>query len=57
MIRISFRVWIKEHRDELDTYIRRACPNIHYLNDDERLLWILNDEGLYNWVRSEGVKV
>jgi hypothetical protein len=57
MIRISFRVWIREHREELDTYIRRACPNIPRLNDDERLLWILNDEGLYNWVRSEGVKV
>ena len=22
-------------------------------NDDERRNWVLNDEGLYNWMRSE----
>ena len=27
------------------------------LNDRERRLWILNDEGLYNWARQEGVKI
>lgn len=27
------------------------------LNDRERRLWILNDEGLYNWARSEGVRI
>lgn len=27
------------------------------LNDSERRLWILNDEGLYNWARSEGVRI
>lgn len=27
------------------------------LNDDERRQWILNDEGLYNWARREGVNV
>ncbi len=26
-------------------------------NDDERAQWIANDEGLYNWARSEGVRV
>jgi len=26
-------------------------------NDDERRLWVLNDEGLYNWARSEGVRI
>jgi hypothetical protein len=26
-------------------------------NDDERQQWVLNDEGLYNWARSEGCKV
>jgi hypothetical protein len=25
-------------------------------DDDERALWIENDEGLYNWARSEGVR-
>lgn len=27
------------------------------LDDAERRLWILNDEGLYNWARSEGVRI
>lgn len=27
------------------------------LNDKERRLWILNDEGLYRWARSEGVRI
>ena len=26
-------------------------------NDKDRRQWILNDEGLYNWARSEGVKI
>lgn len=27
------------------------------LNYAERRLWILNDEGLYRWARSEGVRI
>lgn len=27
------------------------------LNDTERRAWILNDEGLYDWARQEGVKI
>ena len=27
------------------------------LNDKERRLWVLNDEGLYQWARSEGVRI
>jgi len=42
-----------------------SCPKSgteHYhddaaLNDTERRDWIMNDEGLYNWARSEGVRV
>lgn len=41
------------------------CPRSgtdHYhdapkLNRSEIRLWILNDEGLYNWARSEGVRI
>lgn len=31
--------------------------NVHQLDDDELEDWILNDEGLYNWARSEGVEI
>ena len=27
------------------------------INDEERRLWILNDEGLYNWQRSSGLSL
>jgi Leu/Phe-tRNA-protein transferase len=49
--------FIKEHRAEIDAAILRVCPNCTRHNDEERRLWILNDEGLYNWARSEGVKI
>ncbi len=57
MKRKSIREWIRENRAELDGYIRRVCPNIGTLNDDDRRQWVLNDEGLYCWARSEGVRV
>lgn len=53
----SLRQWIKENRKEIDAVILRVCPNIRWLNDGERRLWVLNDEGLYLWARSEGVNV
>jgi hypothetical protein len=54
---MKMRDFIRENREELDAAIRRAVPNIGTLNDEERRQWIANDEGLYNWARSEGVRV
>jgi len=31
------------------------CGDTPSLNNEDRRKWILNDEGLYNWARSEGV--
>lgn len=56
MKRKSVRDFIREHREELDEAIKRVVPNAR-LNDEERRKWILNDEGLYNWARSEGVRI
>jgi hypothetical protein len=53
---MTFRNFIKENRQELDDCIRRVCPDIR-INDEERRLWILNDEGLYRWARREGVLI
>lgn len=53
---MTMREFIKRNRTEIDTAIRRVCPNVR-LNDSERRLWILNDEGLYLWARWEGVRV
>ena len=57
MRRKSMRDWIRENRVELDAAIRRACPNLARLNDSDRRLWVLNDEGLYLWARRDGVNV
>lgn len=53
---MTLKNFIRENLEELDACIKRACPNCR-LNDHERRLWILNDEGLYLWARSCGVKI
>jgi hypothetical protein len=53
---MTMRNFIKENRGELDAYIKLECPNCRK-NDDEREMWIRNDEYLYNWARSRGVRV
>lgn len=54
---MTLRNFIKENRVEIDAAIKRACPNCNIFNYEVRRLWILNDEGLYNWARSEGVRI
>jgi len=49
------RTFIRRNRKEIDAAIRSMCDNCGRLNDEERTQWVLNDEGLYNWARSEGV--
>ena len=53
---MSIREFIRRNRKELDEAIRKQVPEVR-LSDNERRLWILNDEGIYNWARSEGVKI
>jgi hypothetical protein len=52
MKRKSMREFIREHRQEIDSII-----DTPYHNDEERRQWVENDEGLYAWARSEGVRV
>lgn len=53
---MTMRDFIKANRAELDECIHRSMPG-YRLNDSERRDWIENDEGLYNWAKSEGVRV
>jgi hypothetical protein len=48
--------FIKENKEEIDKAIKRVVPNCQ-LNNEERRQWILNDEGLYQWARSQGVRI
>ena len=56
MAKKSLRNWIKENRKEIDSCIERVVPGCRK-NDNERRIWILNDEELYFWAKSEGVNV
>ena len=62
--------FIKQNRQELNVCIngvifrydgrggRGTVPNpAPKYNDKEIREWILNDEGLYNWARSQGVRI
>ena len=53
----SMRDFIKANRAEIDAAIKCTCKNCGKLNDEERRMWILNDEGLYRWARREGVPI
>ncbi len=54
---MTLRQFIRANRAEIDAAILRACPNCGTHNDEERRLWVLNDEGLYLWARGEGVPI
>ena len=42
---MRLRDFIRENRQELDDCIKSVCSNCK-----------LNDEGLYNWAKAEGVR-
>jgi len=55
---MTLQTFIRRYRREIDSTIRAAVgPGYGKIDDEERELWIANDEGLYNWARSEGVDV
>ncbi|KKK90688.1 hypothetical protein LCGC14_2720500 [marine sediment metagenome] len=53
---MTLRQFIKENRQALDEIIQSLAPGSSK-SDSERELWVLNDEDLYNWARSEGVRI
>lgn len=55
---MSLRQFIREHRDEIDEAIDSVLGKGRgKRNDNERREWVLNDEGLYNYARSYGVRI
>lgn len=43
--------FVRDNREEIDEYIRRKVPNAK-INDSERMMWVQNDEYLYNKARA-----
>jgi hypothetical protein len=54
--RKSVKQFVKEQREELDRVIQSQAPGSPK-SDHERELWLRNDEKLYRWARSEGVRI
>ena len=48
--------FIKDNRLEISQAIFKRVGYMK-LNDNDRQEWVLNDENLYNWARSKGVRV
>mgnify|MGYP001578075939 CR=1 FL=1 len=53
---MTLKQFIRDNKVELDRAILKKVPSVH-LTDQERRLWILNDEGLYLWARREGCRI
>ena len=67
---MTLKEFIRQNRGQIDDTINRETyrwdgkggpgtiptPAPTY-NDEDRRQWVLNDEGLYQWARSEGVKI
>jgi len=57
IVKMTLQEFIDDNRDELDLMIRTAIDQPNFdLDDEERRVWIMNDEGLYNWALESGVE-
>lgn len=53
---MTMKEFIKEYKSEIDQVILKSSPGTR-INNEERRLWVLNDYGLYQFARMEGVKI
>lgn len=57
----SLSTFIREHREALNVYIGHKLGRFASLTSsvtvDDCRQWILNDESLYLWAKSEGVRI
>ena len=49
--------FIRENEAQLKKMIKQKVPNAKQIDEAEMRLWVLNDEGIYNWARSQGVNI
>lgn len=54
---MSVRDFIRQNRVTIDAEIRSIWSTQGKLNDEDRRVWLLNDEGLYRWARSLGCRL
>lgn len=54
---MTLKQFIKDNRAEIDGAIQRVVGPEFRRNDNERRLWVMNDEGLYRWARRSGCRI
>ena len=52
---MTLEEYIRENRAKIDAVIEAACGPNGRFDDEERRLWVLNDEVLYNDALEHGV--
>lgn len=50
---MTLRDYIRRNREDIDATIRSVVPDAR-INDEERRMWVMNDEGLYRQARRAG---
>jgi len=50
------REFLRENREEIDNEIK-ATGSEYSINDEDRELWVANDEYWYNYARRCGVRI
>ena len=53
---MDIKQFIQQNKVEIDRRIKAKSPS-ERLDDENRRLWLLNDEGLYSWAKSKGADV
>jgi len=51
---MTLEQWIAENRERIDAVIFSRVPNLDFVDDEERELWVINEEGLYEMFLAGG---
>ena len=55
---MTLKNFIKRRRQDIDKHVRETCGGNKLpgrIDDEEREMWVRNDESLYNWAKAVGV--
>ena len=53
---MTIEEFVRQNQEELVECIRNSYPELERDDTEEIELWVMNDEGLYNWALNSGVE-
>lgn len=54
---MTLNEFIREHKQEIDDHISHILGIDTTPTTREREIWVMKEEGLYNWARDKGVDI